>query len=244
MLRDSSSPSVSSGPAGPAGPAFRSAHPAHWQRAGRWWAACLILLWLCASPGLGSARPSAQPQGAEGTAEEAHGFLLAIPDCEAAGVAVRVPDWWKGRRPARVQAGAEVGAREPAGLGLDAGLVSSPTFVIANIYEGAAGDGTSRPPRPLAHVDLYRVESAAALDDAGFMDLLDPGAIVAVEWADRLPDALPRDHLELRIGRETEAAGPSRGGSAQAPPRVLNAVAFGPVSQAALSRWETALAER
>lgn len=54
------------------------------------------------------------------TAEEAHAFLLAIPDCEAAGVAVRVPDWWKGRRPARVQAGAQVGAREPAGLGLDA----------------------------------------------------------------------------------------------------------------------------
>jgi len=54
------------------------------------------------------------------TPAQAHAFLLAIPDCEAAGVAVRVPDWWKGRRPARVQAGAQVGAREPAGLGMDA----------------------------------------------------------------------------------------------------------------------------
>jgi superfamily II DNA or RNA helicase len=54
------------------------------------------------------------------TAEQAHAFLLAIPDCEAAGIAVRVPDWWKGRRPARVQASAQVGAREPSGLGMNA----------------------------------------------------------------------------------------------------------------------------
>ncbi|MCP3917200.1 MAG: DEAD/DEAH box helicase [bacterium] len=56
------------------------------------------------------------------TPAEAHAFLLAIPDCEAAGVAVRVPDWWKGRRPGRVQAGAQVGAREPSGLGMESVL--------------------------------------------------------------------------------------------------------------------------
>jgi non-specific serine/threonine protein kinase len=53
------------------------------------------------------------------TPAEAHAFLLAIPDCEEAGVAVRVPDWWRGRRPPRVQARAQVGAREAAGLGME-----------------------------------------------------------------------------------------------------------------------------
>ncbi len=56
------------------------------------------------------------------TAEEAYAFLLAIPECEAAGVVVRVPDWWKGRRPSRVQARARVGAEEPVGLGVAAML--------------------------------------------------------------------------------------------------------------------------
>ncbi len=67
------------------------------------------------------------------TPEEAHAFLLAIPDCEAAGVLVRVPNWWKGRRPARVQASAQVGAREPAGLGMESVL----SFDAALCLDGA-----------------------------------------------------------------------------------------------------------
>lgn len=85
-----------------------------------------------------------------------------------------------------------------AGLGIDPTGVSSPTFVIANQYPFVA-DGVER---FLAHVDLYRVGSVEELDQTGFLDLLAPGAVVAVEWADRLPEALPADRLELRIGRE------------------------------------------
>ncbi len=80
-----------------------------------------------------------------------------------------------------------------AGLGVDPASVSSPTFVIANEYAGAG--------RKLAHVDLYRLETRDELDDVGFVDMLEPGAVVAVEWADRLPDALPADRLTLRIER-------------------------------------------
>ncbi len=53
------------------------------------------------------------------SAGEAHQLLGAIPDCEAAGLVVRLPDWWKGRRPPRVQATAQVGAGQPAGIGMD-----------------------------------------------------------------------------------------------------------------------------
>jgi tRNA threonylcarbamoyladenosine biosynthesis protein TsaE len=84
------------------------------------------------------------------------------------------------------------------GLGVEGVRVASPTFVIASEYETAAG------PR-LVHVDLYRVESVAALEDVGFLDMLGPGAVVAVEWANRFPEALPKDRLELRIERASGA---------------------------------------
>jgi len=113
------------------------------------------------------------------------------------------------------------------GLGVDPARVASPTFVIASEY--AAGQ------RKLAHVDLYRVESESELEAAGFLDLLEPGAVVAIEWADRFPDALPADRLELRIERPAGATDPAL--------RVLHATGAGPVSEAALDRWRAALTE-
>jgi len=112
------------------------------------------------------------------------------------------------------------------GLGVDPARVASPTFVIASEYP--AGE------RRLAHVDLYRVESEAELEAVGFLDLLEPGAVVAIEWADRLPGALPADRLELRISRPSAATDPGL--------RVLHATGSGPASHAALDRWRAALA--
>ena len=116
-----------------------------------------------------------------------------------------------------------------AGLGIDPALVASPTFVIASEYPAAGG-------RRLAHVDLYRVESRDELDAAGFADLLEPGTVVAVEWGDRFPEALPSDRLEVAISR------PDPGGDTAA--RALHALSSGAVSEAALARWREALAAR
>jgi len=112
------------------------------------------------------------------------------------------------------------------GLGIPAASVSSPTFVIMHEYVGPAG-------QRLAHVDLYRVESQGELEAAGFLDLLEPHAVVVVEWADRLPEALPADRLELRIERPEGRAGSAR--------RVLHAKASGEASEATLARWREAL---
>ena len=113
------------------------------------------------------------------------------------------------------------------GLGLDPARVASPSFVIASEYATPRG-------LRLAHVDCLRVESQDELENTGFLDLLVPGVVLAVEWSDRLPRALPEDRLELRFAREL--------GSGAATRRELNAVAFGPVSRAALARWRDALA--
>jgi tRNA threonylcarbamoyladenosine biosynthesis protein TsaE len=113
------------------------------------------------------------------------------------------------------------------GLGLDPARVASPSFVIASEYETPRG-------LRLAHVDCLRVESESELEAAGFLDLLVPGTVLAVEWSDRFPAALPADRLELRIALPAAPAAATR--------RELNAVAFGPVSRAALARWREALA--
>ena len=54
------------------------------------------------------------------TPREAHRFLRETPALEAAGVVVRVPDWWRSRP--RPQVTVNVGGRPPSTLGLDAVL--------------------------------------------------------------------------------------------------------------------------
>src|SRR5437879_2273266 len=54
------------------------------------------------------------------TPAEAHRFLRAIPAFEAAGLVVRVPDWWRPRRPPRPEVTVRVGEKKPSALGMDA----------------------------------------------------------------------------------------------------------------------------
>ena len=67
-----------------------------------------------------------------------------------------------------------------AGLGADPDDVSSPTFVLVQHYKGRV---------PVTHVDLYRLENSAAIDDLGLEEMAD-GGVVAIEWAERLPRPL------------------------------------------------------
>ena len=54
------------------------------------------------------------------TPAEAHRFLHSIPAFEAAGLVVRIPDWWRPRRPPRPEVSVRVGDKKPAGVGMDA----------------------------------------------------------------------------------------------------------------------------
>ena len=75
-----------------------------------------------------------------------------------------------------------------AGLGANPDDVSSPTFVLIQHYKGRT---------PLVHVDLYRLDTGAAIDDLGLEELAS-GAVVAIEWADRLPRAI-EDSVTVKI---------------------------------------------
>ncbi len=54
------------------------------------------------------------------TPAEAHRFLREIPAFEAAGLVVRVPDWWRARHPPRPEVTVRVGEKRPSVLGMDA----------------------------------------------------------------------------------------------------------------------------
>ena len=77
------------------------------------------------------------------------------------------------------------------GLGGNARSVSSPTFVLLNVYD------TGR--LPVFHLDAYRVGGADNFEAIGFAELLGQGGVVVVEWAERVLDLLPENHVTVRI---------------------------------------------
>ena len=64
------------------------------------------------------------------TPREAHRFLQDVPAFEAAGVIVRVPDWWKRDRPRRLEVSVTVGGKPPSTLGLEALLDFSVSLTL------------------------------------------------------------------------------------------------------------------
>jgi non-specific serine/threonine protein kinase len=64
------------------------------------------------------------------TPREAHRFLKEVPAFEAAGVIVRVPDWWKAQGPRRLTVSVTVGDRPPSALGVDALLDFSVSLAV------------------------------------------------------------------------------------------------------------------
>lgn len=71
----------------------------------------------------------------------------------------------------------------------------SPTFVLVHEYAGRI---------PIYHLDLYRFEGAASVDnlaeveDLGIDEMLETGACI-VEWAERASAIFPGAFLEIRL---------------------------------------------
>jgi tRNA threonylcarbamoyladenosine biosynthesis protein TsaE len=82
------------------------------------------------------------------------------------------------------------------GLGFG-GEVSSPTFPIVQVYD----EPFMR--LPLWHVDLYRIENAASIDELGLEEAREYAALV-IEWPERMGERLWPNALRLEITRLSE----------------------------------------
>lgn len=87
------------------------------------------------------------------------------------------------------------------GVGLALGVdkpITSPTFTISSEYV--------TPAFKLVHMDLYRLTSPDDLLAIGYLEHLEAGAVVAVEWPERAEDLIPANalHIWLEAGEEFE----------------------------------------
>ncbi len=74
--------------------------------------------------------------------------------------------------------------------------VSSPTFTIAQVYEGGR--------LPFYHFDVYRIQDPEELDEIGFGECLSQDGVCLVEWADLVADALPPETIWVSIEKDLE----------------------------------------
>ncbi len=70
-------------------------------------------------------------------------------------------------------------------------MVTSPTFVLVNVYLGADG-------QRMYHLDAYRLRDAHEAEDLD-MDVMLEGGLLVVEWAERIGEALPPEHLWVTL---------------------------------------------
>jgi len=97
--------------------------------------------------------------------------------------------------------------------------VTSPTFILCREYR----DGRL----PFHHFDAYRLRGAPDLEAIGSDDILGGDGASAVEWADRVAEAMPADYLEVRL----EVAGEQA--------RELTFTAHGPAAERLLEALQT-----
>ena len=71
------------------------------------------------------------------------------------------------------------------------GIVSSPTYTIANEY--ILKDSK------VVHFDMYRIDDEESLETAGFYDCLEDDSIVIIEWSERIENILPKDIKRVYI---------------------------------------------
>ncbi|HET6424681.1 MAG TPA: tRNA (adenosine(37)-N6)-threonylcarbamoyltransferase complex ATPase subunit type 1 TsaE [Planctomycetaceae bacterium] len=76
------------------------------------------------------------------------------------------------------------------GLDVPDEMVHSPTFTLIHEYRGR---------HPLRHCDAYRLKNSDEFTDLGLDELFGEDGVAFVEWADRVAEFIPRDHLRIEL---------------------------------------------
>ncbi len=76
------------------------------------------------------------------------------------------------------------------GLGVPPRRVVSPSFVLVREYLGRM---------PLYHADLFRLDRLPEAANVGLEEYYEASGVTVIEWANRIPDVLPEQFLEVRF---------------------------------------------
>jgi tRNA threonylcarbamoyladenosine biosynthesis protein TsaE len=79
------------------------------------------------------------------------------------------------------------------------GLIRSPTFTLVEYYRLAA--------LTCVHVDLYRLDGPAEVEELGLRDYLESGCLLLVEWPGKGASALPPPDIDMMLGFAEPAVG-------------------------------------
>lgn len=83
-------------------------------------------------------------------------------------------------------------------LGVPAENVTSPTYILLQRYRGDQF--------AIYHFDFYRLDNAQQVWDLGFDELQEGNAILIIEWAEKFPETLPSDHLQIHLSHSLDDA--------------------------------------
>jgi len=75
------------------------------------------------------------------------------------------------------------------GLGVEH-PVTSPTFTLANKYEGEL---------TLNHLDVYRLEHFQEVEELGLSELIDSNSLTVIEWGNVISSVLTEGYLEISL---------------------------------------------
>ena len=78
--------------------------------------------------------------------------------------------------------------------------VTSPTFTIEMVYEGAE--------MPLYHFDLYRLDDPDQLEDTGIFDVLGADGVCSIEWGEQFADEIGDARVDVFVTRLDDEAAP------------------------------------
>ena len=108
------------------------------------------------------------------------------------------------------------------GLGVsNYNYVNSPTFVILKEYRARV---------PLYHFDVYRLNDICEFSTVGYGEYFYGNGVSVIEWADKIKEALPKEHLMINIEIVSENE------------RKINIKAYGKWYETLLKRCITAFA--
>ena len=108
-----------------------------------------------------------------------------------------------------------------AGMGV-VGDVTSPTFTIEMVYEGAE--------MPLYHFDLYRLDDPDQLEDTGIFDVLGADGVCSIEWGEQFAEEIGDARVDVFVTRLEDEATPG-----EEPPREVRLVAHDARGEALLA---------